>query len=294
MGTLNFPRKEALASSIPDLKFDKEITVEACHPVTNENLTSEIEHQEVIIRRESTGMQRETGNDIYPAKFVHEYPASEMQPSQLNWKEFCCKYGAFKQIVAGKYNYWFVCYCGSRMVDNKTSVTYHLINCCKDISAQERKEFTTLLDEYHRVNPIPKKKISEWKIMAEAEGTFKRHYNKKVYQCNCGVLMSYKKDEVLGHLINCVRLDKSLKNSFQTFIKSNRSNIRSKDSKKVKTIPAIFTANPLPKLSYPSPDKIRIVAQLEIDIAELNDTIVDEEERLKFLDGIYEQIKNGQ
>ena len=211
--------------------------------------------------------------------------------TQINWKEFCCKFGTFKQISNGKYNYFFVCSCGIQMVDNKTSVVYHLVNVCKVISGEDRKTFMTLLDDYHKENPIiPKRKMSEWKALATCHGEFKRHYNKKIYQCNCGLMLSYKKYDVISHLTECSTTDRSVKDTVGTFIKSNQSNVRVRKSKKSKEnetkLQLEKEAINIPKLKYPPSDKKRIILQLERNIEELTATVEINEHELQRLESI--------
>eukprot|EP00835_Amoeboradix_gromovi_P005239 NODE_475_length_8011_cov_0.074065.p5 type:complete len:242 gc:universal NODE_475_length_8011_cov_0.074065:1261-536(-) len=220
--------------------------------------------------------------------------SSSNQTSRLNWKEICSKYGKFKQISAGKYNYFFCCSCGIKMVDNKTSVTYHLINVCKDLCDEERSAFMNLLKEYHRINPIPKKKISEWKILSQEFGEFCRNYNKRVYRCKCGVVVSYKKNDVISHLIVCGNLDCDLRNTFKAFIRSSVGSAKSRNSKKRKIEElankiATETKN-IPKLIYPLTDHDRIVAQLESNISSLQGSLSIAESKLELLQDLSDNL----
>eukprot|EP00834_Sanchytrium_tribonematis_P005335 NODE_316_length_9983_cov_1.089741.p6 type:complete len:227 gc:universal NODE_316_length_9983_cov_1.089741:8470-7790(-) len=129
----------------------------------------------------------------------------------------------------------FQCQCGSRMVDNKTSVTYHLANVCKSISNADRSNFTESLSQIKQQFPPPQKREVVWKQLCQKYGEFSKINNKKVYTCFCGERTGYKKMEAVPHLADCETVSKDDKDILITVIKSNISNIRGREKEAMKS-----------------------------------------------------------
>ena len=150
------------------------------------------------------------------------------------WKELCKAFGSFPEIQHGRYNHIFQCSCGSRMVDNKTSVCYHLVNVCKSITEEQRKIFVDNLSKIKQQFPPPQKRECVWKTLCGKYGEFSKINNKKVYTCFCGERTGYKKMEAVPHLAECSNVSKEDKDVLITVIKSNISNIRGREKESVK------------------------------------------------------------
>ena len=150
------------------------------------------------------------------------------------WKDLCKAFGTFPEIQHGRYSHIFQCSCGSRMVDNKTSVTYHLENVCKSIGNEERKEFSEKLSQIKSQFPPPTKRECVWKNLCQRYGEFSKVNNKKIYTCNCGEKTGYKKMEAVPHLAECSLVSKEDKDILITVIKSNISNIRGREKDSMK------------------------------------------------------------
>ena len=200
--------------------------------------------------------------------------------SNTTWKDFCVKFGRFKQDCQS----WFNCNCGCSMIDNKTSVTYHLLNVCKAINENDRHIFSFTLNEYHKVNPIPKKKQSEWKTLAIHYGKFKRHFNRKVYECKCNEVVSYKKNDVVVHLLTCMQVDKHNRDLLGSFIKTLKVDKRPLASS------SSSVQSSQPKLVFPLPDQQRITEELSMVIASLQNSYQNEEITLQYLEELDDRI----
>ena len=190
------------------------------------------------------------------------------------WKDLCKSFGTFPEIQHGRYNHIFQCSCGSRMVDNKTSVTYHLQNVCKAITDEQRKDFVDKLSQIKQQFPPPQKRECIWKTLCQKYGEFSKINNKKIYTCFCGERTGYKKMEAVPHLAECETVSKEDKDILITVIKSNISNIRGREKETVKTdmlsssslseivgsmkIPhgAIVPAHPVQSSKFTNPSKL--------------------------------------